>query len=464
MRDRTGAGVADALLVAFNNRGAARARPEARSEGDGSYTLPGLEAGAYHILASAPGFVRKTLTTEAGATGADILLDAGGAISGMVVDEGGKPVDAFRVVARSKAGSAWDAEELEKDVVSDDGRFTVEDVGAGTHVVEISASQYSSGAVSDVRVSAGSVTDVGRVRLGRGGTVRGTVTSTRGKPDRRGDGECQGAGHPRLRREGNPDRRPGRVRGPRPTHRQGRPHGRASELRGGLRSGGRRGSREAYRGDKDLPRGRRASRGNRAQAGRWPDRRGRCSDQVRPSRGPRHPLALGHDARGRGWNVHCRSRARRARGRGVDGGLPGPLPERAESRDRRARGRDHARRVRVPRDPGLRPRHTRRRTGLRAAARYASGRRRPDVLRWRGHGRSHRRTHRAAARHGDDGRRRDLCLARGCAGTLPPVHEDDQRRGLPGHEAGRRPRCRHVHRRPRCGWCCGDWDRCREGR
>jgi uncharacterized GH25 family protein len=184
VRDRSGGGIADVLLATYKRRGSSTTRSEARSDADGAYILPGLDTGPFRIYVAAAGFAQKTVDAEGGSANADVVLDRGGTISGLVVDDGGKPIESFHVIARAKGGSAWDANamEVQKDVLSADGRFAVEDVGAGIQIVEVSASQNSTATLSDVKVSTGAITDVGRVRLGSGGGVRGTVVSTEGSP------------------------------------------------------------------------------------------------------------------------------------------------------------------------------------------------------------------------------------------------------------------------------------------
>jgi hypothetical protein len=63
-----------------------------------------------------------------------------------------------------------------------DGRFLIEDLAEGTYVVAASAPGQSSANVSGVKVSPGSTTDAGTIRLSAGGTVKGTVADAAGTP------------------------------------------------------------------------------------------------------------------------------------------------------------------------------------------------------------------------------------------------------------------------------------------
>lgn len=186
VRDRAGNGIADATIFGWESDGmSAGVAPQARTESDGVYSLPGLAAGTYQLTVSAPGFARGRLKAEAGATNADVTLGTGGSITGVVVDDLGKAIESFDLNAHEKGGNAWDPggdPGNYKSVVAEDGRFTLEDVGEGTKVLEVSASQFTKATLSDVKVTPGGVTDVGRIRLASGGVVRGVVASSDGTP------------------------------------------------------------------------------------------------------------------------------------------------------------------------------------------------------------------------------------------------------------------------------------------
>src|SRR5258708_39692714 len=91
------------------DRGSRSPRGQAATESDGAYALAGLTAGSYQVNVSAPGFAQARLKAEAGATNADVVLGPGGSITGVVVDDLGKPVASFDLSAHEKGGNAWDS-------------------------------------------------------------------------------------------------------------------------------------------------------------------------------------------------------------------------------------------------------------------------------------------------------------------------------------------------------------------
>jgi hypothetical protein len=183
LRSRAGEAVADAALRAIQpEAGRGGNASQTRSEADGSFVLAGLSPGPYRVFVSAPGFVRLIKEATAGSDAVELVLDPGGAVTGLVAEESGRPVDAYRVVAsraRSQGGYEGPAE---KDVVSADGRFLVEDLAGGDYVLEVIAPERAPASVRARGVLSGRTTDVGVVRLRRGGVVRGTVVESSGEP------------------------------------------------------------------------------------------------------------------------------------------------------------------------------------------------------------------------------------------------------------------------------------------
>src|SRR6185436_11057611 len=90
--------------------------------------------------------------------------------------------EAFRAVARSASqeGRGIYRSSGTEATAHAEGRFTLEDVADGTYVLEVSAPDHPPATVSDVKVTPGTSTDVGRVRLTAGGTVKGTVVDPSG--------------------------------------------------------------------------------------------------------------------------------------------------------------------------------------------------------------------------------------------------------------------------------------------
>ena len=186
VRDRSGNAIADANIYGWRlGRMSAGVTPQAVTDGDGAYTLAGLTEGTYQLTVSAPGFAPARLKAEAGSPNADVTLGTGGSITGVVVDELGRAIESFDLNAHEKGGNAWDPSGdpgSYKSVVAEDGRFILEDVGEGVKILEVSAGQFTKATLTDVKVTVGGVTDVGRIRLSSGGGVRGIVTSSDGVP------------------------------------------------------------------------------------------------------------------------------------------------------------------------------------------------------------------------------------------------------------------------------------------
>jgi hypothetical protein len=180
VKQETGQAIADALIEASARRPPSSL--EFRSGPDGSFAVTGLEPGPYYLKVSAPGFVRIYRPVEAGAEDVEVVLSSAGTITGLVVDENDRPVEAFRVRARSAAregqGSQRSAEA--QTTAHAEGRFTLEGIAEGTYVVEVAAPEHGDATASEVKVTPGATTDAGRIRLDSGGTVKGDVVDTSG--------------------------------------------------------------------------------------------------------------------------------------------------------------------------------------------------------------------------------------------------------------------------------------------
>jgi hypothetical protein len=154
---------------------------EERSDASGAYVLAGLQAGMYTIAVTAPGMGRAQRKAEAGASGIDFVLQPAGRIAGLVVDEAGRPIEAFRVVARVRGRSGY-AGTLRDNFAAADGRFVLEDVAEGEYVLDVSAPDRAPTVVPDVKLAVGGTADVGTVRLTAGGIVRGLVVDATAAP------------------------------------------------------------------------------------------------------------------------------------------------------------------------------------------------------------------------------------------------------------------------------------------
>jgi protocatechuate 3,4-dioxygenase beta subunit len=157
----------------------------ARSDGDGHFLLGGLGEGTYEVTVEAYGFGRAVKLIDAGTRNATLALEPAGSIAGEVVDEGGRPLTDYRVVAQVKLSE--DATHgfqrpYSQRVTAEDGRFAIDAVATAMYVLDVSSAEYEPASVDDVAVKSGAVTDVGRVVLRAGGIVRGTVVDGRDVP------------------------------------------------------------------------------------------------------------------------------------------------------------------------------------------------------------------------------------------------------------------------------------------
>jgi hypothetical protein len=180
VRSKAGQPIADAIVRAnvlrMGNDGT-----EARSEADGTFVLAGLEQGVYRVSAEAVGYGQEDKTAETGGEPVELVLSPAGTITGRVVDERGRPVESFRVSARTneRPGMGFRMPRFEE-TTSEDGRFTLSSVAAGDYVVSVSAAELAAATVPGVKVAEGQSVDVGTVKLTAGGIVRGTVVDQTG--------------------------------------------------------------------------------------------------------------------------------------------------------------------------------------------------------------------------------------------------------------------------------------------
>jgi protocatechuate 3,4-dioxygenase beta subunit len=178
--DRAGSPIADATIAGrIAGPGGSESGAEARSGADGRFDLGGLSQARYWLSVTADGYAEANRTVQPGDERVEFILESAGTITGLVVDESGKPLDSFVVAAEpadDRRGS------LGRSVENENGRFKVEGLSPGGYVLQVTAPDRAPGTRSDVVVAAGGTVDVGRIRLPRGGVVRGTVADAQGTP------------------------------------------------------------------------------------------------------------------------------------------------------------------------------------------------------------------------------------------------------------------------------------------
>ena len=183
VRDREGVALAGVLLRAEPRGGGDGPTSEGESGADGAYALGGLAPGAYSVSATAAGFASVHVTATAGGEPLEIVLDAGGGITGRVVDAAGQPVDGASVQGE-RADVATEPGGVDGYAMSandGDGRFTIRDIAPGTYALRVRAGGVGEAAVSSVKVAAGRVTDVGTITLSATGVVTGVVVDADGQ-------------------------------------------------------------------------------------------------------------------------------------------------------------------------------------------------------------------------------------------------------------------------------------------
>ena len=212
VRDKAGAPIADAALRGYaDGPGMPGTVPlEGRTEADGTFVLGGASAPSYRLSVQAAGFAPLNQPVDAPSEGVELVLEAAGAITGLVVDDAGRPVESFDVSAQPAGGrdAMMRQPPRTRSVAGEGGRFTLEDVGAGTYAVQVAGRDLGRQVVSDVKVAAGAVTDIGRIRLAAGAAVRGTVHRCVRRADRGSDGRGAGIRPPDDGHRATSSRRP----------------------------------------------------------------------------------------------------------------------------------------------------------------------------------------------------------------------------------------------------------------
>ncbi|MFL6194328.1 MAG: carboxypeptidase regulatory-like domain-containing protein [Thermoanaerobaculia bacterium] len=170
----------------------------ARSAANGRFRLAGLMEGfAYSLQVTRPGFAPTRLelpSREPGqaATDVRIVLRAGRAAFGAVLDGGRQPVAGARVSLRPAAPTEMSArlraslhpEAFEGTADTDAaGRFEVKNVPAGTYDLVVRGAGFAPLTVPGLVLPEGTGrTDLGTVMLAPGAAVRGLVTDAKGTP------------------------------------------------------------------------------------------------------------------------------------------------------------------------------------------------------------------------------------------------------------------------------------------
>ena len=152
--------------------------------------VPGSEDAICQVQAVAEGYASQWSEEidTANNSAVSIKLTRGGSIVGMVVDGRGNTVENAKVLPFSLAGSvknSWPvifASEEGAVKTNKNGRFTLNNLAAGTEYLKVIHPEYTHLISSAIPVGEGEENDIGNLVLGNGGTIEGFVYDNQGKP------------------------------------------------------------------------------------------------------------------------------------------------------------------------------------------------------------------------------------------------------------------------------------------
>jgi protocatechuate 3,4-dioxygenase beta subunit len=165
---------------------------------DGSFFIDGLKAGqAYDLTAfGGAGMGPQKRGVVAPAAGADVVVSGTGRVAGVALDaKTGQPLRNFsvsyepdrgggaiiRIVARGAGAQTGIGQK--RDLQTEDGAFTLEDVPAGTWTVVVDAKGYQTARVASLAVEEGGTKDGVEVRATPGVVLKGRVSDAKsGRP------------------------------------------------------------------------------------------------------------------------------------------------------------------------------------------------------------------------------------------------------------------------------------------
>jgi len=169
-----------------------------RGNSKGEYAIPCPKGGTYLVEAWSdryPGCMSApvTVTDEQTVNGIDITMKVGGKIRGRLVDSQGNAIAKGRIVTHDNDWSddafmismadMWPTVATTRTVISDsEGEFVINALTPTVYQIEVKHGQYSGTYKKSIKVQEGDETNVGKIILASGGTVRGTVYDPSGAP------------------------------------------------------------------------------------------------------------------------------------------------------------------------------------------------------------------------------------------------------------------------------------------
>lgn len=173
----------------FGRRGG---RPR-RTDADGRFSVPGIEAGEWTVTVEADDYLAFTSDVlaipEARVDALELLVVPGGRVNGVVRDTNGRPVANARVIARLATESGETVERGRGGTrvrpktgrTDDEGRFEVGGLDTGKYTLSIDHDEYVPATISDVDVEIGARGKELRQTLEKGAEVSGVLTDSSGR-------------------------------------------------------------------------------------------------------------------------------------------------------------------------------------------------------------------------------------------------------------------------------------------
>ncbi|MEZ4360993.1 MAG: carboxypeptidase regulatory-like domain-containing protein [Kofleriaceae bacterium] len=187
VKDRRGAPVPDAVVVAEATAPTSKTRAEATlrgklsvvADGDGKFLLRGLPADKYALRANWPGaslvqrtsWMRPAVVATTGSRDLVLTLEEDGQLLGKVQREDGQ---APKLMVVSVGGGATFG--------GVGGRFSISRLPAGKHTLTITGPDFATRVLDDVELEPGQSRDLGLITVVAGRTIRGRVLDGSGSP------------------------------------------------------------------------------------------------------------------------------------------------------------------------------------------------------------------------------------------------------------------------------------------
>lgn len=173
----------------FGRRGG---RPR-RTDADGRFSVPGIEAGDWTVTVEADDYLAFTSEVlsipDARVDALELIVVPGGRVNGVVRDTNGRPVANARVIARLATETGETVERGRGGTrvrpktgrTDDEGRFEVGGLDTGKYTLSIDHDEYVPASIADVEVEIGARGKELRQTLEKGAEVAGVLTDSSGR-------------------------------------------------------------------------------------------------------------------------------------------------------------------------------------------------------------------------------------------------------------------------------------------